>query len=143
MPKTLPVQGGDQGTWGTKLNAFITQLQDDTNGGINSATGNPNNLTAADIGYTFINTGQRALKKYKGTGTGSSNNDWDNLLDADILFFSYDPNEFFAVGNGSGNLATTGKFQTFNGSTWVDTYTNVTVGTSAPTTGTAGKGSLM
>jgi hypothetical protein len=52
MAKTLPIQGGDQGTWGTKLNAFLKQTLSETQGGINTSTTNPSNLVAADAGYT-------------------------------------------------------------------------------------------
>jgi hypothetical protein len=139
MAKTLPVQGGDQGTWGTKLNDFITQLQDGSNGSINSKSTNPTNLTSADEGYTFVHVPERALKRYKGTGTGTSNSDWDVLLDADFKISANDLHEQFIVTNSGGNLSPTGTFQTYNGTTWVDTQTNVAVGTTLPTTATNGQ----
>jgi hypothetical protein len=58
MPnKSIPTIGDPN--WGTPLNAHLSQLQNQTNGGINTFeqfSGRPNNLTADDIGKTYLYT---------------------------------------------------------------------------------------
>jgi hypothetical protein len=69
MAKNRPTVG--QANWGTPLNDHLNQLMKN-GGGINYQTSDPA-MTAADDGYTFINTTKRELKRWNGTA-------WEVLL---------------------------------------------------------------
>jgi Pectate lyase superfamily protein len=69
MPlKSIPTIGDPN--WGTPLNAHLAQLQNPTNGGINTFeqfSGRPTNLTADDIGKTYLYTQTGNLHQWTGT----------------------------------------------------------------------------
>jgi Pectate lyase superfamily protein len=68
MPKSIPTLGDSN--WGTPLNAHISQLQNPTNGGINSFeqfSGRPTTLTADDAGKTYLYTQTGNLHQWTGT----------------------------------------------------------------------------
>jgi hypothetical protein len=68
MPKSIPTIGDSN--WGTSLNAHLAQLQNSTNGGINSFeqfAQRPTNLTADDTGKTYIYTQTGNLHQWTGT----------------------------------------------------------------------------
>jgi hypothetical protein len=66
--KSIPIIGDSN--WGTPLNAHLAQLQNPTNGGINSFeqfSQRPTYLTADDIGKTYIYTQTGNLHQWTGT----------------------------------------------------------------------------
>jgi Pectate lyase superfamily protein len=68
MPKSIPTIGDPN--WGIPLNAHLAQLQNPTNGGINSFeqfSGRPTNLTPDDAGKTYIYTQTGNLHQWTGT----------------------------------------------------------------------------
>jgi hypothetical protein len=65
MPKTIPQNG--QANWGTALNDHIGQLMNPTNGGINFAATAPTGLTTNDVGYTFVDTTNKEIRRWNGT----------------------------------------------------------------------------
>ena len=68
MPKSIP-QLGDA-NWGTPLNAHLSQLQNPTNGGINTFeqfSQRPTNLTTDDAGKTYLYTQTGNLHQWTGT----------------------------------------------------------------------------
>jgi hypothetical protein len=69
MPnKSIPTIGDPN--WGTPLNAHLAQLQNPTNGGINSFeqfSGRPTTLTADDQGKTYLYTQTGNLHQWTGT----------------------------------------------------------------------------
>jgi Pectate lyase superfamily protein len=69
MPnKSIPTIGDPN--WGTPLNAHLSQLQNPTNGGINTFeqfSGRPTNLTADDKGKTYLYTQTGNLHQWTGT----------------------------------------------------------------------------
>jgi hypothetical protein len=69
MPnKSIPTVGDSN--WGTPLNAHLAQLQNPTNGGINTFeqfSQRPTNLTADDVGKTYLYTQTGNLHQWTGT----------------------------------------------------------------------------
>jgi Pectate lyase superfamily protein len=68
MPKSIPTSGTLN--WSIPLNDHISQLQDPTNGAINSFSqfsGRPTNLTANDIGKTYLYTQTGNIHQWTGT----------------------------------------------------------------------------
>jgi hypothetical protein len=65
MPKSIPTNG--QANWGTALNSHLGQLNEPTNGGINFAATAPTGLTANDVGYTFVDTTNKEIRRWDGT----------------------------------------------------------------------------
>jgi hypothetical protein len=67
MPKSIPTLG--LANWGQPLNEHLSQLNDTTNGGINTSTfaTRPTTLTANDIGYTTINKDTGNFHQWNGT----------------------------------------------------------------------------
>jgi hypothetical protein len=68
MPKSIPTSGTLN--WSTPLNDHISQLQDPTNGAINSFTqfsGRPTNLTANDVGKTYLYTQTGNIHQWTGS----------------------------------------------------------------------------
>jgi Pectate lyase superfamily protein len=68
MPKSIPAIGDTN--WGTPLNAHLAQLQNPTNGAINSFeqfSGRPTNLTLDDTGKTYLYTQTGNLHQWTGT----------------------------------------------------------------------------
>jgi Pectate lyase superfamily protein len=68
MPKSIPTSGTLN--WAIPLNDHISQLQDPTNGAINSFSqfsGRPTNLTANDIGKTYLYTQTGNIHQWTGT----------------------------------------------------------------------------
>jgi hypothetical protein len=82
MPKPIPTIG--QPNWGTPLNDHLRQLNDPTNGGINSINSiasRPNTLTAADSGFSAINRATGNIHKWSGTSWEVQNTSVINVLD--------------------------------------------------------------
>lgn len=75
MPKSIPTIG--QQNWGATLNNHLSQLQNPTNGGLNSGTTaqrpSAQTLGTDSEGYTYLDTTTKELLKWNGTG-------WDVLL---------------------------------------------------------------
>jgi Pectate lyase superfamily protein len=68
MPKQIPTIGDPN--WGTPLNAHLSQLQNPTTGGINSFeqfSGRPTNLTADDVGKTYLYTQTGNIHQWTGS----------------------------------------------------------------------------
>jgi Pectate lyase superfamily protein len=68
MPKSIPTSGTLN--WSIPLNEHISQLQDPTNGAINSFSQfsqRPTNLTANDIGKTYLYTQTGNIHQWTGT----------------------------------------------------------------------------
>jgi Pectate lyase superfamily protein/Right handed beta helix region len=69
MPnKSIPTLGDSN--WGTPLNAHLSQLQNPTNGGINTFeqfSGRPTTLTTDDVGKTYLYTQTGNLHQWTGT----------------------------------------------------------------------------
>jgi Pectate lyase superfamily protein len=68
MPKSIPTSGTLN--WSIPLNDHISQLQDPTNGAINSFSqfsGRPTNLTSNDIGKTYLYTQTGNMHQWTGT----------------------------------------------------------------------------
>ena len=65
MPKSIPTNG--QANWGTALNSHLGQLNEPTNGGINFAATAPTGLTANDVGYTYVDTTNKEIRRWNGT----------------------------------------------------------------------------
>jgi Pectate lyase superfamily protein len=69
MPnKSIPTIGDSN--WGTPLNAHLSQLQNPATGGINTFeqfSGRPTNLTADDVGKTYLYTQTGNLHQWTGT----------------------------------------------------------------------------
>jgi Pectate lyase superfamily protein len=89
MPKSIPTLGDSN--WGTPLNAHISQLQNPTNGAINSFeqfSGRPTTLTADDAGKTYLYTQTGNIHQWNG-------NTWKVLNESVINVKDYG-----AVGDG-------------------------------------------
>jgi Pectate lyase superfamily protein len=68
MPKSIPTIGDPN--WGTPLNAHLSQLQNPTNGGINTFeqfSQRPTNLTVDDGGKTYLYTQTGNIHQWTGT----------------------------------------------------------------------------
>ena len=65
MPN-LPTPATTGDVWGSQLNSFLTQLQSGSDGSINYAATRPTK-TAADVGYTMIDTTSREIIRWSGT----------------------------------------------------------------------------
>jgi Pectate lyase superfamily protein len=92
MPKSIPTSGSLN--WAIPLNEHMAQLQDPTNGAINSFSQfsqRPSNLTANDIGKTYIYTQTGNLHQWTGT-------EWKVLNESVINVKDYG-----AVGDGIAN----------------------------------------
>ena len=68
----LPTPAASGDVWGTQLNNFLTQLQSGTDGSVNYSATRPAK-TAADIGYTMIDTVTKEIIRWSGTA-------WETLL---------------------------------------------------------------
>jgi Pectate lyase superfamily protein len=82
MPKSIPTIGDSN--WGTPLNNHLSQLQNPTNGGINSFeqfSGRPTTLTLDDIGKTYIYTQTGNLHQWTGTTWKVLNESFINVKD--------------------------------------------------------------
>jgi Pectate lyase superfamily protein len=69
MPKSIPTLG--LANWGQPLNDHLSQLNDPTNGGINTVNttaGRPSTLTSNDIGYTTLNKATGSFHRWNGSG---------------------------------------------------------------------------
>jgi Pectate lyase superfamily protein len=83
MPLKQIPQLGDS-NWGTPLNAHLAQLQNPTNGGINSFeqfSQRPTNLTADDVGKTYLYTQTGNLHQWTGTNWKVLNESVINVKD--------------------------------------------------------------
>jgi Pectate lyase superfamily protein len=83
MPNKSIPQLGDS-NWGTPLNAHISQLQNPTNGGINTFeqfSYRPTNLTADDAGRTYLYTQTGNLHQWTGTNWKVLNESVINVKD--------------------------------------------------------------
>ncbi len=103
MAKAQPSVGQKQ--WGTILNSHIAQLMDPATGGINTNAGNPTSLVAEDEGYTFIDTNSGKIKRFKGTGDGTNDIDWE-------------------IAGGGASVSSTEPTSPVEGQTWYDTTNN-------------------
>jgi hypothetical protein len=68
MPKQIPTIGDPN--WGTPLNAHLSQLQNPTNGGINSFeqfVQRPTTLTTDDTGKTYLYSQTGNIHQWTGT----------------------------------------------------------------------------
>jgi len=108
MPKSAPQNG--QRKWGNILNMHLSQIMNPVTGGVNTSATDPTNLTAEDEGYTFINTTTGQIKRFKGTGDGSSAGDWE-----------------VAGGSASATVNTTAPTSPVAGQTWFNSATNETL----------------
>jgi Pectate lyase superfamily protein len=82
MPKQIPTSGSLN--WAIPLNEHIAQLQDPTNGAINSFSQfsqRPTNLTANDVGKTYLYTQTGNLHQWSGTEWKVLNNSDFNVRD--------------------------------------------------------------
>jgi hypothetical protein len=82
MPKSIPTLGLQD--WGTPLNAHLAQLQNPTNGGINTFeqfSQRPNTLTADDAGKTYLYSQTGNLHQWTGTAWKVLNESVINVKD--------------------------------------------------------------
>jgi Pectate lyase superfamily protein len=87
MPtKSIPTIGDPN--WGTPLNAHLSQLQNPTNGGINTFeqfSGRPTNLTLDDKGKTYLYTQTGNLHQWTGTTWKVLNESVINVKDYGVI----------------------------------------------------------
>ena len=74
MPKTRPAVGATN--WGDTLNSHLNTLMP-SNGGINFAS-TPPTLTSGDDGYTFVDTANKEIRRWNGTG-------WETLMGGNTI----------------------------------------------------------
>ncbi len=90
---------------------------DPATGGINTNAGNPNTLVAEDEGYTFIDTNSGKIKRFKGTGDGTNDIDWEIAGGSGVESSGTEPttpNEGDTWFN-----TTTNEFMVWNGTEWI------------------------
>jgi Pectate lyase superfamily protein len=82
MPKQIPTIGDPN--WGITLNAHLSQLQNPANGGINTFeqfSQRPTNLTADDVGKTYLYTQTGNIHQWNGNGWKVINESVINVKD--------------------------------------------------------------